>query len=184
MHMKTFHPNRPVVVVLAPPWQPLLPTSLVGDVRQQIGQHLESFVIWSSSPLNKPCCPCSVVPFCLHCWGWSQCSWRWTVPFLFFILVDFQTLGNKYLAWHDFCLFNALCDSQCVFSLCQSSSQCLYALFFWFGNHLHLEEDHLSWIYRRSSNILINGTLSTVDQKILMSLSHFPPPSIFCHYSS
>ena len=44
MHMKTFHPNRPVVVVLAPPWQPLLPTSLVGDVRQQVGQYLESFV--------------------------------------------------------------------------------------------------------------------------------------------
>ena len=183
--MNTFHSNRPVIVVLPPPRQPLLPTPLVGDVRQQVGQHLESFVTSGRFHFpNKPCCPCSFVPSCPHCWGWSQCSWRWTAPFLYFILVDFQTLGNKYLAWHDFCLFNALCDSQCVFSLCQSSSQCLYALFFWFGNHLHLEEDHLSWIYRRSSNILINGTLSTVDQKILMSLSHFPPPSIFCHYSS
>ena len=42
--MKTFHPNRPVVVVLPPPRQPLLPTSLVGDVRQQVGQHLENCV--------------------------------------------------------------------------------------------------------------------------------------------
>ena len=44
MHMKNFHSHRPVVVVLAPPRQPLLPTSLVGDVRQQVGQHLENFV--------------------------------------------------------------------------------------------------------------------------------------------